>query len=415
MDNNQDRKESSKNLRLKQILMAVIVFTAGFYIGLGQESPAAEMAGIDSQKAPEYITADFSPFWKAWRILDEKYVPPELENSNSVSDQERVWGAISGLVRSLEDPNTIFLPPEDAKSFQDEINGSFGGVGMELGMKDEGLTVVAPLKGTPAYRAGVKSGDIIFKIDDRDATNINIDQAVRLIRGEKGTLVSLTIFRKGTPEPVEITIIRDTIDIPTIETEWLGDIFVIRLYNFSATSPSLFRQALREFVENRGSSNKMILDVRGNPGGFLEASIDIASWFLPAGKAVVIEDFGEKREEVIYRSKGYNIVGKNFKMAILMDGGSASASEIVAGALSEHGVATLIGTQSFGKGSVQELLRVTPDTSLKVTVARWVTPEGKSISLEGLAPDILVEIKEDDELAEGEDPVLDKAVKFLNN
>ncbi|TSC60052.1 MAG: Carboxy-terminal-processing protease [Parcubacteria group bacterium Gr01-1014_107] len=401
---------------VKQVLIAGIVFLAGFYIGTSQESPAAEVVGVESKQTPTSIEADFSPFWKAWSLLDEKYVPPELKKSQSVSSQDRVWGAVQGMVSSLGDPNTIFLPPRDSEIFEDEINGVFEGVGMELGIKDGGLTVVAPLKGTPAYRAGVKPGDMIFKIDGKETTNINVDQAVRLIRGKKGTSVTLTIFREGNTDTLEITIVRDTIDIPTIETEWKGDVFIVRLYNFSGVSPALFRQALREFVE-KGTSNKLVLDLRGNPGGFLEASIDIASWFLPAGKVVVREDFGDKREEIVYRSKGYNIFGKNLKMAVLIDGGSASASEILAGALSEHGVATLIGSKSFGKGSVQELLKVTPDTSLKITIARWVTPEGKSISLEGLTPDILLETKEKDSAEDKDkdkDPVLEKAIETLN-
>ena len=186
--------------------------------------------------------------------------------------------------------------------------------------------------------------------------------------------------------------------------------FVISLHNFSAISANLFRDALREFIES--GTDKMILDLRGNPGGFLEAAIDMASWYLPAGKMVVTEDFGDNGKPRVHRSKGYNIFTDKLKMAILINQGSASASEILAGALQQHGKATLVGTRSFGKGSVQELVKITPDTSLKVTVARWLTPNGSSISDGGLSADVEVEFTTEDFEA-GEDPQLDKAVELL--
>lgn len=412
MEESENKKDSNKKgFWVKFSAIAVIFFLFGFYFGKGAENYADKVTDVEGKETPENITADFNQFWKAWSLLDEKYVPPQIEES-SVSDQERVWGAIKGMVRSLGDPNTIFLVPSELESFEREISGNFEGVGMEVDIRDDLLTVVAPLKGTPAYKAGIKAGDVIFKIDDKETNNLSIDQAVNLIRGEKGTPVTLTIFREGESEPVVVTIIRDVIDIPTIETEWRNDVYIVKLYNFSAVSPILFRNALREFVVS--DSNKLILDLRGNPGGFLEASVDISSWFLPAGEVIVREDFGEGKEDddVVYRSKGYNVFGSDLEMVVLIDGGSASASEIVAGALKEHGIATLVGRQSFGKGSVQELVRVTPDTSLKVTVARWVTPEGKSISLEGLTPDVIVEPQEYGEDNEG-DLILEKALELL--
>ncbi len=193
-------------------------------------------------------------------------------------------------------------------------------------------------------------------------------------------------------------------------------VFIIRLYSFTAVSPNLFREALRKFVEN-GTTNKLIIDLRGNPGGYLESATDIASWFLPLGKVVVTEDYGGKEPNKIHRSKGYDIFNNNLKMAILVNGGSASASEILAGALSEYGKAILVGTKTFGKGSVQELIKITPETSLKVTVARWLSPNGNSFSHDGLEPDEIVEITEDDVdyIEDGGDPQLDKAIELLNN
>ena len=346
-------------------------------------------------------------------ILD-KPIFINLEPNDSytirVDNQEKIWGAIGGLTDSFNDPYTVFLPPEDSAVFESDISGNFQGVGMEIGVREGILTVIAPLKGTPAEKAGVRAQDKILKIDDTPTTNINSDEAVKLIRGKQGTKVSLTILRDDVEDPIIIAVTRGVINIPTINTRILSDgIFVIELYNFSAISGDLFRTALREFVASR--SNNLILDLRGNPGGYLEAAIDMTSWFLPLGEVVVREDFGGNREEVVHRSKGYSIFGKRLNMVILIDGGSASASEILAGALSEHGIATLVGSTSYGKGSVQELVKITQETSLKVTIARWLTPLGISISEGGLTPDIEVGRTFEDE-GKGIDPQLQAAVEI---
>ena len=283
---------------------------------------------------------------------------------------------------------------------------------MEVGVRDGILTVIAPLKDTPAYRAGIKAGDKIFKIDGEETLNLSVDEAVRLIRGKGGTKVTLVVFRGEQKEPIEVVIERGVIDIPVLDSEWKDNIFILRLYNFSANSHENFRDAIRQFISNKNKNKKMILDLRGNPGGFLGSSVDIASWFLEAGKVVVKEDFGGRQEDTVHRSKGYNVFDKDFEMIVLINEGSASASEILAGALQEYGIAKLVGSRSFGKGSVQELINVTPDTSFKVTVARWVTPEGHSISLEGLTPDIEV-LMTDADFESGNDPVLEKALEIL--
>ena len=365
---------------------------------------------------------DFAAFWKAWNILNEKFV----STATTTSDQDKVWGAIEGLAASLHDPYTVFFPPENAKIFQSEISGNFEGVGMEIGIKGDIITVIAPLKGTPAAKAGILSGDKILKINDTQTFGMKVDQAIKLIRGKKGTEVHLTILREGKKDPIEVKVIRDTISMPTIDTELKqiilsqkdatpeglsqNGVFIIKLYSFSATSPDLFREALRKFIESR--SNKLILDLRGNPGGYLEAAVDMASWFLPAGKVVVSEDFGKNAPKVAYRSKGYNVFNKNLKFVILVNSGSASASEILAGALKEHGRASLVGETTFGKGSVQELVDITPDTSLKVTVARWLTPNGNSISEKGIAPDMEVKMTGDD-VAKGKDPQMARAIRTV--
>jgi carboxyl-terminal processing protease len=280
---------------------------------------------------------------------------------------------------------------------------------MEIGIRDNLLTIIAPLKGTPAEKAGVKAGDKILKIDDVVTADMTIDEAVRLIRGERGTKVALSIFREGEKEPFQIEIVRDVIEIPVLETEQKeGGVFVIKLYNFSARSTIAFRQALREMINSK--SSKLVIDLRGNAGGYFESAVDIASWFLPMGEVVARERFGDGRE-YLYRSKGYNIFN-NLSLAILINQGSASASEILAGALREHGKATLVGEKTYGKGSVQELISINNGSSLKLTIARWLTPEGKSISENGLDPDIEVKLTKEDIEAD-RDPQMEKAIEIL--
>jgi carboxyl-terminal processing protease len=401
------------NKKVLAVVIAILLLGGSFFLGMSvaiNAHPAInDVNTLSNKEVGKPADIDFSIFWKAWTTINEKYVP--THSTSTASDQDRVYGAIKGMVDALGDPYTTFFPPADSAIFQSEISGNFEGVGMEVGEKDSVLTVISALKNTPAARAGIQAGDKILKIDDTNTANLNVDEAVKLIRGKKGTTVTFTLLREGKKEPFTISVVRDVINIPTLDTNLRPDgIFVIRLYNFSATSPNLFRNALRQFVN--AHTDKLILDLRGNPGGYLEAAVDMASWFLPTGDVVVREDYGKGKEEDISRSRGYDIFNKNLKMIILIDKGSASASEILAGALSEHGVAKLVGEKSFGKGSVQELINLTPDTALKVTVARWLTPNGKSISDGGLTPDVEVPMTADD-VAAGKDPQMDKASEIL--
>lgn len=393
-------------------LVSFLLLTAAFGGGLLVGSEKLSIA--DGATATTSIeTVDLSPFWKAWQILDERFVDSHSSTSTAISATEkRVWGAISGMTDALGDPYTIFLPPEEKKNFEENITGNFGGVGLEIDVREHILTVVAALKDTPAKQAGIKSGDQIIKIDDHETNTLSLVEAVNLIRGEIGTPVILIIRREGEPDR-PITVTRAKISIPTLETETRDGVFIIRLYNFNSNAPSAFRIALREFITAK--TDKLVIDLRGDPGGLLEAAVDMASWFLPAGKPIVIENRGRTEEDKIYRSYGYDVFTDQLKLAILIDGGSASASEILAGALSEHGLATLIGEKSFGKGSVQELIEVTPDSSLKVTVAKWLTPKHKSLVDNGLEPDILVKAATSTPTATSTDPVLLRAIDFLKH
>lgn len=398
--------------RYKQAVITLILVSLVFFVGIniGENRASNKKPPINVLNATSTESVDLASFWKAWNILEERFV----KNSSTTPDttsEDKVWGAIAGLTSSYGDPYTVFFPPAESKAFGEEISGSFGGVGMEIAVQDGVLTVIAPLKNTPAYNAGVKPGDRIVSIDDRNALGMSSEEAITLIRGKSGTSVSITFAREGVKEPIIKNIVRQNIEIPTVDTKLTKEgVFVISLYNFSATSPNLFRNSLREFIES--GSDKLVLDLRGNPGGYLEAALDMASWFLPTGKTVVTEDFGGNREPQVYKSKGYDIFTSRLKMAILIDKGSASASEILAGALREYDKATLIGTNTFGKGSVQELVNITNDTSLKVTVAHWLTPKGNTISDGGLAPDIEVKLTPEN-TKDGNDPVLNEAVRYL--
>jgi len=381
------------------VLFAGGVFYSGYALGLSnynwEEVVAKQVAGT---ALPQDIqNVDFAPFWKAWQILDTKIAPNKIASSSTstianIEAQQKVWGAIQGLASSYGDPYTTFFPPQEAKAFAESVKGSFGGVGMEVTMKDKVITVVTPLKGTPAEKAGIKAKDRIIKIDGVSTLGMSLDKAVALMHGDPGTVVKLTLIRESERRELELTIIRAIIEVPTIATEIKDGVFVIHLFSFTENSASKFRDALLEFgkLYDSGVSNKLIVDLRSNPGGYLESAVDIASFFLPEGKEIVREVGNREYGEKVYRSRGFNVFGDNLKMIILIDGGSASASEIVASALRDHGKAILIGEQSFGKGSVQELIPLTTDTSLKVTIARWLTPKGASISDGGITPDIVV-------------------------
>lgn len=386
------------------VLVFCLVFGGGVFFGYSQRPEIEKVAELFNKETAKPAQIDFSPFWSAWNVIREKYASPD-----GLNDQKMVYGAIQGLVKSLGDPYSTFFPPSESKQFKEEMSGGFEGVGMEIGVRNNVVTVIAPLKGTPAFRAGIKTGDKILKIDDKETTDMTSEEAASLIRGKGGTSVKLTILSKDAQKTKEVVIVREKIEIPTLDTEKRPDgIFIIKLYNFSENSTNLFRNAMGEF-KNSGDK-KLILDLRSNPGGYLESAVDIASWFLESGKTVAIERFSNG-EENIFRSRGYSdFSGVSF--VILVNEGSASASEILAGALQEYGTAKLVGVKTFGKGSVQELIPITSDTSLKLTIARWLTPQGKSISEHGLDPDVKVEITDKD-IEANKDPQMDKAVQLL--
>lgn len=402
---------------------AALLFAGGFVLGNFKPLLAAK---TESPKV------DIGIFWKVWNLLDQEFVTTkhrdpalsdddrdnqasstEIVAEEMTTQEKRIYGAIKGMVDSEGDPYTTFFPPADAKSFETEIKGSFDGVGMEIGKKDGILTVIATLPQSPSEKAGLKTGDKILKINNKLTTDMTVDGAVQLIRGKKGTQVSLSLYREGVDKPLEFTLIRDTIQLPTIDKKYSKEtgIYTIKVYSFSENISLLFKQAIQEFKIS--GSKKLIIDLRGNPGGYLDAAVDISSWFVPQGKIIVSQDYGANKETEYLRSVGHELLDKDIRIVVLIDGGSASASEIVAGALQDYKLATLVGQKTFGKGSVQEYIKVTPTTGLKVTIARWLTPNGRSISIAGLAPDIEVKNNEVD-LKKGIDTQYQKAVEILS-
>lgn len=369
-----------KSIAIGSFIFAI--FAVGFLLG----------SGIGSQAKAQSLSVTMmstSLFTSVKENLDNKFVFWK-SSSTLPTAKELEYGMISGYVSSYKDPYTVFFPPKEAKSFAENVKGSFGGVGMNVGMKDGHVVVIAPLKDSPAMKAGIKAGDIITAVDGKNVLGLSSDEAVSMIRGELDTPVTITVLHIDAKVTNDIKIIRKEIKIPTLDTEKKDGVFIIKLYNFSAESPDLFRNAINEFIQSKYT--RMVIDLRGNPGGYLEAAVNMASYFLKDGQVVVSERQGKNETVLNHRSTGIQGVPAGVKMVVLVDGGSASASEILSGALKDHGVAKIVGIKSFGKGSVQELINLADGASLKVTVAKWYTPNGVNISESGIKPDIEVSV-----------------------
>lgn len=392
-------------------IVAVLAFTVGVSVG-NSGSAAVVVAHIpligDGLDSTPDQSADLAAFWKTWNALSTNYVITHASTTLPTA-KERLYGAMSGLAAAYGDPYTVFLPPAESKAFNESISGSFAGVGMEIDVKNDVLTVIAPLKGTPAEAAGIKAGDQIIAIDGKSTDGISTEKAVTKIRGEAGTTVSFTIIRDR--QPLDIKVVRAVIQIPETEAglDKVSGVYHIALYEFSSNSASLFSQALARFKAS--GSDKLVIDLRGNPGGYLDSAVDTVSHFLPKGAVVVTEDSDGREDNKVHTSLGYKDVPANTKIVVLIDGGSASASEIFAGALQDTKRATIIGTKSFGKGSVQTLIDI-DGGSLKVTVARWVTPNGHWIMGNGVTPDIVVQVTRADIKAKN-DLQMTRAIQFL--
>ena len=401
-------KSSLKKVLVIVTLVILVLASTGFGFYLGQQDAEKRIINnIFTQGASDQETKnlDFTLFWNVWQSLKEKFI-----DQNRFDNQKMLYGAISGMVRSLNDPYTVFMDPEESKKFLEDVSGKFEGVGMEVGQKKGQLQIIAPLEGTPAQKAGLRAGDKIVKIDDAFTSDMTVDDAVSQIRGKKDTQVVLTIFREGWNNTKEFKLIRDIIEVPSLKWEVKeNDVAYIKLYQFSEKASTDFRKTALEIL--RTPTKRIVLDLRNNPGGYLEVSQDIASFFLEKDSLVAIEDFGDKKEQKKYLAQGNDIFSQ-LPLVVLINQGSASAAEILAGALRDNRQIKLVGETSFGKGSVQELENLTGGSSLKITVAKWLTPKGQSISDHGLTPDVQVEITDEDYQKE-RDPQLDKALEIV--
>lgn len=360
-------------------------------------TPANISEGLDANDK-----VDFSIFWEAWRRLESTYI-----DKSQIDYKKMVYGATEGMVKAVGDPYTTYFTPSQTESFNEELNGQYEGVGMVVGIKDEQLTIVSPFKNTPAEEAGLKSGDKIVKIGDIFTQDITIEEAVKIIKGKPGTFVKLLIERSDWSEAKEFSLKRATIKIPTLElTKKNGGIAVIKIYQFNRILPSEFKTAAQDII-NLGDK-KIIIDLRDNPGGYLEVSQEIAGWFLERDQLVVTQSQVQGEEKKEYLSQGPSAF-VNYPVVVLINEGSASASEILAGALRDNRQIKLVGAKSFGKGSVQEQIDLSDKSSLKVTIAKWFTPNGTSLDKNGLDPDFVVPSNATSSL----DAQMDKALEIL--
>jgi carboxyl-terminal processing protease len=401
----------STKIRNLFVLLALLSVTALVSFRVGKKAGLSAAGSTNSADA-----LDLSLMWQVKQKLEDNYL-----DKSKIDDKNLVYGAISGMVASLGDPYTVFLSPKENQSTNADLAGTFGGVGIELGYKDKTLAVVAPLAKTPADKAGVKAGDLIVKIIDKennvnkDTTGISLDEAVTLIRGKVGTEVTLTLYREGKTGTFDVTLKRDNIVVPSMEVEWVkkdGKSYAwIKLYKFSEQIYTDWPKAVDDINAQKsklGSSyGGIILDLRNNPGGYLQASVLVASDFLKDGVVVTQQSAGGKDE--VYKvdpSRG-NLV--NDKLVVLVNGGSASAAEILAGALKDHNRAQLVGDKTFGKGTVQQPEDFPDGSGLHITIAKWLLPDGSNIHGIGVNPDVAVSLDDNAKT----DTQLDKAEEVL--
>lgn len=387
-------------------LLILIVFSGGVYYGIKRfPLPFNIRYEVINENLGKPKDLDFSLFWDVWRAVEQKH----LEKPDRT---KMLYGAISGMVKSLGDPYTVFFDPVETQKFSSDLSGVFEGIGAEIGIKKAALTIIAPLPDSPAERAGIRAGDKILKIDNTLTGDLTIDEAVNLIRGPKGTAVTLTIMRGAEEKSREIKVIRETIVVKSVEwkIETAGEekIAVIKISRFAEDTAGEINLAANEIL--KADVKGIILDMRNDPGGYLESAVDVASIFIPANRIVTIENFQDGKKNN-YLTRGGDKLS-NLPAVVLINEGSASAAEILAGALRDNRQTKLVGEKTFGKGSVQELENLKNDSSIKITVAEWLTPSGKSINKEGLKPDIEVTLTDEDFEAK-KDPQLDEAIKLL--
>lgn len=394
-------------LWLLLVLIGVVAFSLGFFVGeargVRSSVPAGQGQVVNQGEVPDYalVDVDFAQYWEMWNFVKEEFY------RQPVSDVDLFYGSLKGLLSGVDDPYSVYFDPEEAKQFTQSLEGSFEGIGAEIGIKDDRLSIIAPLAGMPAQQAGLLPGDWIVLIDGVETTGMSVEKAVTLIRGEKGTSVVLTIGRAGADELVDVSIMRDKIVIDSVKWEIdENNLMEISISTFNHDTVDLFSEAIQEALT--GGVRGIILDLRSNPGGLLTTAIEIASVWVGYEPVVL-----ERTQSDVRTFKGVTAPRlQGIPTVVLVNGGSASASEIVSGALQDYAYATIVGTQTFGKGSVQDYRELEDGSAVKITTAAWYTPNGRSINDEGIAPDIEVSVTREDYEA-GIDPQRDVAVQVL--
>lgn len=389
------------------MFFSLTFFVFGYTVGMehGDGKIPFNLAVVENRDNVAQV--DFSLFWDVWELVKEKYVDHDL-----LQAQDMVYGAINGMLAATGDPYTVFLDPEQFTELSEELSGSFEGIGAEVGIKDEIVTVITPLEGSPAQKSGLRAGDKIVEIENETTSGMTIDAAVKKMRGPKGTELHLKIFRMsdGTADTKDITIVRDTIHVDSVRAEFLeGDIAHVKIMQFGDETIKEFNRVIGEIMTRKVKG--IIVDVRNNPGGILQTVTVVASKFLPDGAVVVIEEDAKDRRKNLYTSGAHPFA--DVPIVVLINEGSASASEILAGALRDNREdVVLVGEKSFGKGSVQELIQTSATTAAKITVAKWLTPNGEQINQKGIEPDEVVEYTNEDYEAD-RDPQLDRAKEII--
>jgi len=419
MNNMPDNFSSPQKMRARRyasfyltIISFIVIFGFGILVGQrmvvkNEVKPVADANSIEKvlnlySTDRKIDTVDFNQFWRVWDEVKAKYY------KQPVKDSDLFYGAIQGLVYALNDPYSMYMPPQAATDFMKSLSGEFSGIGAEISVKNSQLVVVAPLPGTPAAQAGLRPGDKILAIDKKDTAGLDANTAVEKIRGEAGTTVVLSISRSGWSAPKDISIVRAKINVPSVMfEEKTNGVAYVRIMQFNDDTIPMFLKTIKQ-MKNKGLK-KIVLDLRSNPGGYLDGAVQMASEWIPEG-TIVTEKFSDGKVND-QKSLGNSLLD-GYKTVVLVNGGSASASEIVAGALQDTKKATIVGEKTFGKGSVQDYEPFADGSALKITVAGWYTPNGKSINELGITPD--VEVKEDYSKEDvGQDVMLDKALELL--
>lgn len=405
-------KEFFQNINAKIVLIVILAFLMGWQLGHRdiQIKLAAYRPSISivNKEPPKNINIDFKLFWDTWDLLSRSYLDKKAIDPNKL-----FYGAISGMVSAVGDPYTVFLPPEQQKFSKEELNGSFEGVGIQLGFnKDKRLVVIAPLDGTPAQKAGIKPQDMIIKINDKETTNMTLPEAVNLIRGPKGTQITLSIFREGESDTRSVALTRDEIIVKSVEVSFKDtnsgkSVAVIKLSRFGERTKEEWNGVVSEVLAK--DPQTVVLDLRNNPGGFLDGAVFIASEFLEGGN-VVLQENSEGQRTAFKVTRAGKLT--QIPMGVLINKGSASASEIVAGAIQDRGRGKLVGEKSFGKGTIQEAQDLERGTGIHITVAKWLTPDGRWVNdTSGLDPDVKIDMDKEDAT---KDPQLEKALELLD-